>query len=286
GHRAVVTGGHTGPLKLVVLSPRFIATEAHVVDGRELRLEIRMGYLGVPSVVQRYLTEDLAIEADFDGVAVVRAPPERVGDSTWRARALLPDHVGKQTSPLRTYPLHVVSSRGLRSAIATQGGSWNREVTAANGLSATSYGYLELYRAAVYATARECEVSEHGDRVTFRGTYFADPREIRTQSPTFALVGSLENISPIAMSHDAKTREFEVSFPLIMKDANGKSVAIYSGRYILQVLLPSGATMPASVWVSSGVNFESEFPARMESKFVSLRFSASATARSVTMIAA
>src|SRR5699024_8776955 len=95
-----------------------------------------------------------------------------------------------------------------------------------------------------------------------------------------------ENISPIAMSHDTKTREFEVSFPLITKDANGKSVAIYSGRYILQVLLPSGATMPASVWVSSGVNFESEFPARKESKFVSLRFSASATARSVTMIAA
>src|SRR5699024_2119842 len=44
--------------------------------------------------------------------------------------------------------------------------------------------------------------------------------------------------------------------------------------------------MLASVWVSSGVNFESELPARMESKFVSLRFSASATARSVTMIAA
>lgn len=286
GHRAVVTGGHAGPVKVVVLSPRFIATEADVVGGRELRLEIRLGYTGVSSVVQRYLTEDLAVEADFNGVTVVRAPLERVGDSTWRARALLPDHLGKQTSPLRTYPLHVVSSRGLRSAIATREGSWDREVTAANGLSATSYGYLELYRAAAYATARECEVSEHGDRVTFRGSYFADPREIRTQSPTFALVGNLENISPVAMSHDSKTQEFEVSFPLITKDANGKSVAIYSGRYILQVLLPSGTAMPASVWVTSGIDFESRFPARIESKFVSLRFSASATARSVTMIAA
>lgn len=283
GHRAVVTGGSAGPTKIIVLTPRFIATEAEVVEGKELRLEIRLGYTGMPSIVRRYRTEELFLEADLGGMIVVRAPMEQVDDSTWRARALLPDHVGKQAVALRKYPLYVVSSQGLKSAVASETGSWSRETTSANGLSTTSYGFLDLHRAAVYATARESEVSEHGDRVTFRGTYFADPRGVRTQSPTFALVGELKNISPINMSHDAKTHEFEVSFPLITKDANGNSVAIDSGRYVLQVLLPSGTGMPTSVWVTSGVEFESQFPARVESKFVSLRFSASATARSVTM---
>lgn len=282
-NRAVVTGGQSGPLKIIALSPRFIAADAEIVDGRELRVDVEMAYTGEKSIVHRYQSDDLFLVAEVDGLTVVRTPLVRTGEASWHARALLPDNIGKQTVPFKSYPLKVVSEKGLGAGVASKAGSWRREVTGANGLSTTSYGFLELYRAAVYASVRSCEVSEHGDSVIFRGVYFADSEVVRTQSPTFAMVGAIENIVPSRTSYDSQTHEFEVRFPLITHDADGNAVAVSSGRYIFQVLLPTGAPLPASVWVTSGVDFEASFPARIESKFVALRFAASATARSTMM---
>src|SRR5699024_7549301 len=116
---------------------------------------------------------------------------------------------------LHELQLQVVSSSGMRWALAINRSQTERRRDRDFTVGTTGFGYAVINRAHQVATADKIEFSTEGTSVRITGTFTIDTDVARAVTPTFALVGARQIIHPKRTSVDHASRTFDVQFSLV-----------------------------------------------------------------------
>ncbi|AZT99661.1 bifunctional glycosyltransferase/CDP-glycerol:glycerophosphate glycerophosphotransferase [Brevibacterium linens] len=277
GSRIAFQGDPRVDTKVVVLKPRIVARSIESSSG-ELNVVIDPPVFDTASGSDQH--SELFLTASSGGKELCRAPFDDSG-STVSSTLVLHDLSSSMSKTIDRFDLHVVSGSGMRWAIAIDRTQASRRRDQDFAVGMTGYGFAALDKPIQAATADSVTLSPDGSTLSVTGSYYLDPDAARTVTPTFALVGSRIVVHPHTTTVDHQMRTFSARFSLIVNDAEGTSSALQADRYILQLLLATGKSHPASAWVATSLDFEAMCPAQTLTPFHLVTINAVGTSRSV-----
>lgn len=248
GTRGVVKGAARSPLEFIAVSPRYL------LDSFEIQSD---GTYAISVVSGGNLPGASAAQLE-DGRArlVIESSKLRIAEATihWDgtrgvATGVLPEEwlLGDEFS--HEFVISVVDGHGRRAAVALRDAGAAGGANGRYSLGASGYGFAMLTSSSLCAQVNEVALGDDGRRLVVSGDYYANAARFRTVAPTFALVGRALNIPAAQTTIDSDAGSFGVEFDLTRLDADQNVVSQPSGKYVLQVLLPTGAKHAPSLWV-------------------------------------
>lgn len=257
-HRLAIQGDPRVRTDLLVISPKLVASHIEIVNGE---LEVTLD----SSAIQAAFGTDKSIDAYL----LVQSNDVELGRSYFNfthelaiARIPLPDLSLNRALCIDRHDLYVGSPNGMRTAIAVSQGQATRNRNADLQIGMSGFGYATLDQPIQSASVHAVEVDDRSATLTVTGSFTLSPRAARSVTPTLALVGSGRNIYPAQLSINSQTREYSAVFSLTGFVAPTGNRLESASHYILQLLLASGKTHPASSWVTTNVDLERSLPMR------------------------
>lgn len=278
GARVAIQGDPRQKTEVVVLQPSVVADAIDILED-ELRVRIKPVNFK-PSTFATGPSADLYLAVSEGNTELARAPFEVEGELLTAALALPRNHYSASACVLRL-DLHITSGSGMRWALAIDRNQASRRRDRDFVVGISGFGYAVLDRPLQAATADTIEIMPDGQSLKVTGSYALEPAVARTVTPTFALVGARGIIHPNSVSVDQAKRTFEVQFPLSVSEREATRSSLAPDRYILQLLLATGKSHPASAWVAGSYELQERFPQQTLTPLHLITMNSVGTSRSV-----